>query len=96
MIENGERRSKLSQIIAIDGPAGAGKTTLAKKIAGAISNKSVHVIHMDDLYDGWDNALTQSLTRTLESNIAKPVFEGKSYEYRKFSWLTMRFEELQR
>ena len=96
MIENGERRSKLNQIIAIDGPAGAGKTTLAKKIAGAISNKSVHVIHMDDLYDGWDNALTQSLTRTLESNIAKPVFEGKSYEYRKFSWLTMRFEELQR
>jgi uridine kinase len=96
IIENGERRSKFSQIIAVDGPAGAGKTTLAKKIESALGYKSVHVIHMDNLYDGWENALTQTLTKTLELNIAKPVFEGKSYEYRKFSWITMRFEELQR
>ncbi len=63
IIEDGERRSKFSQIIAVDGPAGAGKTTLAKKIESALGYKSVHVIHMDNLYDGWENALTQTLTK---------------------------------
>ena len=47
-------------IIAIDGPAGAGKTTLAHEIFLALSNSmSIQVIHMDDLYAGWDKALTE-------------------------------------
>ena len=37
-------------IIAIDGPAGAGKTTLAHEIFLSISlTKSVNVIHMDGI-----------------------------------------------
>ena len=53
-------------VIAIDGPAGAGKTTLAHEIFLALSTKmSVNVVHMDDLYDGWDNALTDDLTKIL-------------------------------
>ena len=36
------------QIIAIDGPAGSGKTTLAKKLQLDISE--VEIIHLDDLY----------------------------------------------
>ena len=95
-IKVGDRRSKFSRIIAIDGPAGSGKTTLAKKIASQFSDVRVEIIHMDDLYDGWENALTPTLTKALELNIAGPVFEGKSFEYRKFNWLTMGFQELQR
>jgi uridine kinase len=54
-------------VIAIDGPAGAGKTTLAQNLYLALSlDRSVRVIHMDDLYDGWDNALGPQLTETLE------------------------------
>ena len=54
-------------IIAIDGPAGAGKTTLADYLNLAIAQHySIAVIHMDDLYDGWDNALNSQLTEVLE------------------------------
>jgi uridine kinase len=95
-IETGERRSKFARIIAIDGPAGAGKTTLAKKLQMNYAHLKVEVVHMDNLYDGWDNALGASLTRGLEFGIAKPVSEGKSFEYRKFDWLKMHYGELQR
>ncbi len=95
-IDTGERRSKFARIIAIDGPAGAGKTTLAKKLQMNYSQLKVEVVHMDNLYDGWDNALSASLTRGLEYGIAKPVSEGKSFEYRKFDWLKMASGELQR
>ncbi|MEY3149483.1 MAG: hypothetical protein RL029_757 [Actinomycetota bacterium] len=95
-VETGERRSRFSRIIAIDGPAGAGKTTLAKKLQSNYSDLKVEVVHMDDLYDGWDNALSVTLTKNLEIGIAKPVSEGKSFEYRKFDWLNMKYGELQR
>ena len=95
-IDAGERRNKFSRIIAIDGPAGAGKTTLAKKLQLNYSHQKVEVVHMDNLYDGWDNALSATLTKTLEYGIAKPVSEGKSFEYRKFDWLKMQYGELQR
>jgi uridine kinase len=55
-------KEKSRPVIAIDGPAGAGKTTLAQEIFRAFSTKSsVQVIHMDDLYDGWGNALSSDL-----------------------------------
>jgi len=79
-------------IIAIDGPAGAGKTTLASHIHLALfPHYSSAIIHMDDLYAGWDDALTPTLTRTLEQNIARPASQGKGIEYRKFDWLAKSF-----
>jgi uridine kinase len=53
-------------IIAIDGPAGAGKTTLSHDIKLALAQRySINEIHMDDLYDGWENALSSQLTDVL-------------------------------
>lgn len=53
-------------IIAIDGPAGAGKTTLAHDIALALaSHFTLTEIHMDDLYEGWENALNSQLSKVL-------------------------------
>ena len=53
-------------LIAIDGPAGAGKTTLAAKFFDEFSTtKTVALIHMDDLYAGWENALDHRLTSRL-------------------------------
>ena len=61
-------------LIAIDGRAGAGKTTLAARFFDELAvDKSVEVIHMDDLYDGWENALNERLTQTLESIVNAPV-----------------------
>jgi uridine kinase len=59
-------KSQLQPIIAIDGPAGAGKTSLASLLKSALSQEySVNVIHMDDLYLGWDRTLTSELSETL-------------------------------
>jgi uridine kinase len=56
-----------THIISIDGPAGAGKTTLAMELFLALSlEKSVLIIHLDEIYNGWQDGLGDSLTRRLE------------------------------
>ena len=79
-------------IIAIDGPAGAGKTTLASTLSLALAqNFSVTLIHMDDLYAGWDDALgeklTQSLTWIISCHKAK-----KDLSFTPFNWSTYGFD----
>jgi len=64
-------KSTPQPIIAIDGPAGAGKTTLAHDIKLALAQSySITEIHMDDLYDGWDNALSAELSDVLTHLVA--------------------------
>jgi uridine kinase len=80
-------------IIAIDGPAGAGKTTLAHEIFLALSPKmSVSVIHMDDLYNGWDNALGEDLTSVLQY-LATQHRNISAAEIRRYNWTTSSFGE---
>ena len=79
-------------IIAIDGPAGAGKTTLAHEIFLALSPKiSVNVIHMDDLYDGWDNALTDDLTQILKYLVLKHQSQEPA-NLARYNWATNSFD----
>lgn len=53
-------------IIAIDGAAGAGKTTLASHLGAALSLKyRVATVHMDDLYNGWESAFDHHLRDAL-------------------------------
>ena len=79
-------------LIAIDGRAGAGKTTLAASFYEELSvDKAVAVIHMDDLYDGWENALSERLTQTLES-IVKSHQSKVAFEIDIFNWQSMSFD----
>ena len=79
-------------LIAIDGRAGAGKTTLAASFFEELSaDKTVAVIHMDDLYDGWENALSEHLTQTLES-IVKSHQSKVAFEIDIFNWQSMSFD----
>lgn len=79
-------------LIAIDGRAGAGKTTLAASFFEELSaDKAVAVIHMDDLYDGWENALSERLTQTLES-IVKSHQSKVAFEIDIFNWQSMSFD----
>ena len=79
-------------LIAIDGRAGAGKTTLAARFFDELSvNKRVEVIHMDDLYDGWENALDEHLTKTLES-IVNAHQKKEGFEIDIFNWQSMSFD----
>jgi uridine kinase len=49
-------------VISIDGPAGSGKSTLAGEIARVFAGTySIEVIHLDELYNGWANALSDEL-----------------------------------
>lgn len=78
-------------IFAIDGPAGAGKTTLASTIFLALSpHISTTVIHMDELYPGWQKALGDELTKTLTwltscHKAKKPLL------YSSFNWVANEF-----
>ena len=74
-----------SVIISIDGPAGSGKTTLASDLANEFPD--VQIIHMDDLYLGWQNTLTNSLTENLLGIVAEIASQGR-VTYKKFNWLT--------
>ena len=79
-------------LIAIDGRAGAGKTTLAARFFDVLSvDKTVEVIHMDDLYDGWENALDEHLTKTLES-IVNAHHKKEGFEIDIFNWQSMTFD----
>ena len=79
-------------LIAIDGRAGAGKTTLAASFYEELSvDKTVAVIQMDDLYDGWENALSERLTQTLES-IVKSHQNKVAIEIDIFNWQSMSFD----
>ena len=79
-------------VIAIDGPAGAGKTTLAHEIFLALSPKmTVNVIHMDDLYDGWENALTDDLTKILKYLVIAHQSQ-KPANFAKYNWTTESFD----
>lgn len=79
-------------LIAIDGRAGAGKTTLAARLFEELSlDKTVEVIHMDDLYNGWEKALDEGLTKTLES-IVKSHHKKVVFEIEIFNWHSMSFD----
>ena len=79
-------------LIAIDGPAGAGKTTLAAKFFDEFSTtKTVALIHMDDLYDGWENALDSGLTSSL-ADIIEAFAAHSRFSFPTFNWATMRFD----
>ena len=94
-IKNTKPKTQSTFTLAIDGPAGSGKTTLARRIENSFPNQSVEVIHMDDLYNGWEDALSPQLTKTLVNQILIPISEGKPFGYRKYDWLNKKFGELQ-
>ena len=78
------------QIILIDGPAGAGKTTLSLKLQ---SELNCEVVHLDYVYDGWDNALSPSLTEILV-NLVSAFKNGREFELPVFNWETMTFDSI--
>jgi uridine kinase len=79
-------------LLAIDGPAGAGKTTLAAKLEAEYSvHSTVRTIHMDELYNGWNDALGQSLTDTLQA-ITAAYISGIEHTIKIFNWHVMNFD----
>ena len=79
------------RVFAIDGVAGAGKTTLASKLQSDIHGSQV--VHMYDLYSGWRDPLSQELTVRVFNEILNPFLKGTEVIYRKFNWHQNVFDE---
>lgn len=81
-----------THIIAIDGRAGAGKTTLANELYLALSlHRKVTVIHLDEIYAGWELALSESLTDSL-TQILKSISVGNVATFPVFDWTWEQFD----
>jgi uridine kinase len=78
-----------STLVTIDGPAGSGKTTLAKKLSDHFKGLDISnlVIHADDLYNGWDDALGESLTKTLADSVLPGIASNHAYFLPRFDWI---------
>lgn len=74
-------RCGTSTVIAVDGPAGSGKTTLADALA---ESAAAQLVHMDDLYLGW-SGLERSADR-LREEILAPLWLGRVGRYRRYDW----------
>lgn len=73
-------------LVCIDGVAGAGKTTLAGRLCDALvaTGRSVAVVHMDDLYEGWGGLLAaHDQVRAL----VEPLRHGDTASYRRYDWI---------
>ena len=76
------------RLVSIDGPAGAGKTTLAGEVA-ALAPGAV-VVHMDDLYEGWDGL--PEVDRQL-TGLLRPLSDRLPGSYRRYDWDAGSFAE---
>jgi uridine kinase len=79
------------RLVAVDGPAGSGKTTFATRLAGALRDRAATVIemHIDDLLEGW-GGLSGYWPR-LESGVLAPLRRGEPGAYRPYDWVEGRF-----
>ncbi|HEU4330365.1 MAG TPA: hypothetical protein VFR40_04555 [Lapillicoccus sp.] len=69
-------------LVAVDGPSGSGKSVLGAALGDSLE---APVVHMDDIYPGWDglaDAVPLVTTQVLE-----PLAAGRPAAYRRWSWV---------
>lgn len=79
------------QIILIDGPAGAGKTTLSLKLKEELN---CEVVHLDSIYNGWDDALGKSLTNLLR-DLVETFLRGEEFNLPIFDWSKKCYDSIE-
>jgi hypothetical protein len=76
------------RLVAVDGGAGAGKTTFAGRLAASLS---AQVVHVDDLLAGWTDL--DGFWPRLSEWVLEPLSQGRPGRYRRFDWEAGRFAE---
>lgn len=81
------------RLLAIDGPAGSGKTTLARAVAGRLDEGGIRsvVLSLDDLYDGW-GGLDSALGARVAAQVLEPLAEGRPGRWQQYDWAAGRFD----
>lgn len=77
--------------MCIDGPAGSGKTTLAAAVAQALGGAPV--VHMDDLYQGWEQPLGDQLAGRVDAWLLTPWEAGLPARHPRYDWVQGQFSE---
>jgi uridine kinase len=82
-----------TRLVCVDGPAGSGKTVLAARIAAGAADRglSVQVLHMDDLYEGWDGA--DRGFALLRDHVLTRIAGGLEGRYRRYDWEARAYAE---
>lgn len=81
------------RLICIDGPAGSGKTTLGQDLAdSAQPDQSATLVHLDDLYEGWEQDLGQVGPMLLE-RLLEPLLARLPAGYHRYDWPTSTYAE---
>jgi uridine kinase len=90
------------RLVCVDGPAGAGKSTLAAALdrgfrdalraPGAAAERAhVRLLHMDNVYDGW-SGLDAGMA-TMADDVVAPLRSGRPGRYRRYDWHRSAFAE---
>lgn len=83
-----------TRLVSVDGPAGSGKSTLAARLATRAGARglTVLVLHMDDLYEGWDGA--SKGFALLREHVLSRLADGREGRYRRYDWKLGGYAEL--
>ena len=79
-------RAGSTRVVAVDGPAGSGKSVFARRLAAALSAPAVQ---LDDLCPGWDG-LPEACARLVEW-VLRPLSAGERASYRRYDWEQSRY-----
>jgi hypothetical protein len=74
------------RLVAVDGPAGSGKTTFAGRLVSALraAGATVAEVHTDDLLDGWTDPV--AFWPRLEEWVLAPLRRGEPGAYHRYDW----------
>lgn len=76
------------RLVCVDGPAGAGKSTLgAAVVAIAATEASAGLLHVDDILDGWSGLPKVGAEI---GGLLEPLAGGKPARYRSYDWVAQQ------
>lgn len=89
LVERRPARLGRARLLCIDGPTGAGKSTLADAVVS--TRPDAGLVRLDDLLDGWDGL--SEVAETLTRDVLVPLSHGNTGSYRRYDWLLGEFAE---